>query len=127
MTEAHDTPYNKARALLNAGQAAEAETCVRDHLNTHPDDVDAHVLLAEALRVSGKINAAVGAYELALTYAPQHAEAHLGIAEILVEKGWLHSALLVVENASASAPQNSQTQEMIEMLRQRLRQPHAPN
>lgn len=127
MTETHDSPYSKARALLKARLASEAEACMRDHLNTHPDDVEAHILLAETLRAGGKENAAVSAYELALTYAPQHPKAHLGIAEILIKKGWLHSALLVAENASTSTPQHPQAQEMVEMLRQRLRPHHAPS
>ncbi len=42
-------PISQARALLDAGKAAEADSALRTHLSSHPEDADAHFLLGYAL------------------------------------------------------------------------------
>lgn len=108
------------RALLDAGNHAEALDACAQLLRAHPAGAEACLVEGLLLTLQGKPREAITAYDRAISLAPDTLPAYLGIAEILAEKGWLHSALVVMESARAATSLTGPANSLIDRLQSLL-------
>ena len=69
-----------SRALISIGNYKEAEVVSREVVAAAPGDYSAHASLADSLRIQGKTDEAISAYNKALTIAPESDWARRGLA-----------------------------------------------
>ncbi len=99
-----------ARAALQTGQAALAETTARQVLQEAPDDSEALALLGEALAAQGQARAAEKHLRQALHQAPQAAAIHLALVRVIQRQGKEDEALETLRLAAQSLPQEASIQ-----------------
>lgn len=104
------------RALIRAGRTSEAAAACEQDLCIVSEGAEACLLKALLMRMGGRTNEALTAYDMALSFAPNAVHAYLGIAEILLEKGWLRSAMVVMENASQVANLHGEAKALLDRL-----------
>ena len=83
---------------------ASSETLWRDTLAKNPNSWVAHYNLANALLHAGRIQDAVGQYELALEIKPDYREANNNLAFILLQAGKINDAIKHLEQAVRVGP-----------------------
>jgi TolB-like protein/Tfp pilus assembly protein PilF len=81
-----------------------AMTAVRKALELDPNSVEAHVLLAEMLRLQWKWNEAESEYQRSLDLNPSNPAAHAGLAHWLLSHGRLDEALAQANRARELDP-----------------------
>jgi spermidine synthase len=95
------------RLLSRAGRPAEAVTPLRAHVQRHPDDRPALLLLAEALRQSGEEEAAASIERRASPGANAEAAALLARAQAAYDAGRLDESSKALEEARRIAPDDA--------------------
>jgi tetratricopeptide (TPR) repeat protein len=86
----------RAGAALRAGDSADAERTLRQHLIHAPDDVDALVKLAELLSERDRRFEATIVFKRALAVAPRADAIRLSLAQLLEKQGLFDAALMEV-------------------------------
>lgn len=105
------TPNHRERAetlLFQLRRPADAEQAALQALTRDPDNGYLHVLLAEARRRQGKLDAAEAAARQAVGLAPQFSWAYSTLGLILLERGRCYEALPLVTEAIRLDPANSE-------------------
>ena len=88
---------DQARAALEAGDSAQAERLARQCLEDAPNDVDAHVLLAELVLAQGAIGKGIALLRRALDLAPTADRLRLYLASLHQQQGHYPAALALIE------------------------------
>jgi tetratricopeptide (TPR) repeat protein len=91
----------RARTLLQAGQAQEAVRACRLGLLSQPTSAAGRTLLAEALLAVGRADDALAEARLALQHDPEAGAAMVVQARVLVARGELREAMPLLERAAA--------------------------
>ncbi|HYJ78308.1 MAG TPA: AAA family ATPase [Longimicrobiaceae bacterium] len=91
-----------AAALLQAGDAAEAEAVLREGLRAAPDDAALRRALVRAFHRQGKLSAALVVIEDLLRAGQESGEVHLLHARLLLDGGDLERARLAYRQAEAA-------------------------
>lgn len=110
----------EVRALIAAGQNGQAARVCEQNLASHPQNATACLLQGLLLKINGRPNDAITAYDKALAFAPEALPAYMEIAEILADKGWLHSAVIVMETARDTTSFSAEAQAQLTALQDRL-------
>jgi serine/threonine-protein kinase len=87
------------RALLGAGNAADAEAVFRDLRDRQPDNPELLYYLGNALYEQKKLGEAVAAYQKAIALKPDLAEAHNNLGNALVQQKKLIEAVAAYHKA----------------------------
>lgn len=95
------------RELSRNNQNAEAETAARALLERLPEAAETTFLLAYSVHQQGRLEEAIGHYELALRYAPSHPSALNNLGSILRQLGRPEDALLRFRQATEADPHKS--------------------
>jgi tetratricopeptide (TPR) repeat protein len=105
-----DQAVERARALQQAGQTAEALDLLKSTLKTVPGHVEALLLAAEILMASNDYDLARDYYKQALDKEPSNFKANLGTGKIyLANRSW-RQAVSFLEKAENVAPQESRAE-----------------
>ena len=89
------------------GRPKDEESYSRKAIAVHPDFIQAHYYLADALEAQGKLDQAVQEYRNLLTIKPDEVSAHSDIARILAEAHRLPEAAEELTQAVRLDPANS--------------------
>ncbi|GAB4388854.1 MAG: hypothetical protein Kow0025_10660 [Thermodesulfovibrionales bacterium] len=92
MSEAVKEVYARGKELYEKGEYAEAETLLREVVNSHPHYVDVHNKLGVISGLSGRHAEAAGHFEDALRINPTYIEAFLNLIITYNEMGELKKA-----------------------------------
>lgn len=84
---------NRAVTLLQAGQAAEAESLLKEATRIFPGFAEAQIRIGNIRRERGDAEAAIKRYRRALAIKPDYAWAHLELAICLQRAGRTEAAL----------------------------------
>ena len=101
---AETSGLDQARAAAASRHFAAAELLLRDWLNTHDKDQEAHFLLAQVLAWQGKTGDALAAFDRLLLAHPANTDYLLGKAEALQQLGKAEQALPLLKKARRLAP-----------------------
>lgn len=107
--ESPDDPVRQTlwgEALLKNGRAAEAGRVAESVLRTRPDNVDAHLVHAEAARLSGAFAKSGLEYTALLKKQPDLMPALLGMGKIALERSLYAIGLEVFERATKQDAKN---------------------
>lgn len=97
-------PLTEAAAALRSNDYARAETLVRGHLDTAPDDPEALRLLAGVALATDNFSEARVLLERAIAAHPGLVLAHADLASLLCRMGHADEALAMLGRAAAHAP-----------------------
>ncbi len=100
---------DRARAAVEAGDLANAESIYRGLVELRPDDTDMRARLGDVLAQQDRIAPAKREYLSALETSPDHASAHYGLANMLNLEGAYDEALEHYQSARSSRPDHLQT------------------
>src|SRR3546814_13875494 len=100
---------NRAVTLLQAGQAAEAESLLKEATRSFPGFAEAEIRIGNIRRERGDTEAAVKRYRRALAIKPDYAWAHLELAICLQRAGRTEAALEHYRQAVRHNPKLYQT------------------
>src|SRR3546814_9079932 len=84
---------NRAVTLLQAGQAAEAESLLKEATRIFPGFAEAEIRIGNIRRERGDAEAAIKRYRRALAIKPDYAWAHLALAICLQRAGRTEAAM----------------------------------
>lgn len=101
-----DDVLPRARALLALGRPRDAETLLRTHLATAPDDAPAIAELARSVLAQDRLRDALDAASEAVRLSPESADAFVVLAETYRLRGARTEALSAASSAVALAPEN---------------------
>lgn len=90
----------QARSALTAGDSAEAIQVLSSHVQAHPADASARLLLAEAYRDAKQDGQAEDQYQAILRFAPDNYLALAGLGEIYERAGELEKAERMLARAA---------------------------
>jgi tetratricopeptide (TPR) repeat protein len=107
---------SRARALLQAGQLAEAEGLCRQLLDDEPDDKDALYILAVTYRLQQKFDAALSESRRLIELDPANGRAHQELGHCLRDMGDSNSALAAYQEAVARNNALAGSWQMLERL-----------
>lgn len=113
----------KGDALAASGQSAEAEAVYREAVRRDPDNAEAHFKLANALRLLGRLDAALIAIERAISARPDWMEAHISRAATLDLQGHPEQALAAYLEATARWPDAAALETVLGNLLLRMERP----
>ena len=85
--------YQRGLDAFERGNYTRAAECFADSVKATPDNPDAYVSLANALRELGRTDNAVSSYLKGLQIDPRHRDAHYNLANMLKRLGRLDAAL----------------------------------
>ncbi len=111
---------NLGNALLDDGQAADAEANFRKALKHHPEYLDARYNLAGALREQGKTAEAIATYKQVLKEYPGHINALNNLGSMYAIQGNLPEAIKYFEAVLKLDPSNESTQQNLQNARDQL-------
>ena len=87
-----ESPLQRGRALLQAGQIAQAESCFREALRTQPHAPELHATLGAIIAALGRPADALPSFLTALKLRPDSADAHGNLGNALRELGRMPEA-----------------------------------
>lgn len=96
-----------------AGDAAQAETLLRTALHIEPDNLDALVTLADALRLQNRVEQGLAMVARARALQPGHAGALVVEGLLLRDAGRADAAVTALLAASRAAPGDTATQALV--------------
>ena len=94
---------SQAKSFLAAGNPAEAIRILSNHLQAHPKDTSARLLLADAYVVAGQTDQAEEQYKSILKFAPDNYSALAGLGEIYDRAGSPERAEPILAHAAAAS------------------------
>jgi chemotaxis protein methyltransferase CheR len=95
-----ENTLQRARALADRGQLAEARHACEDVLAGDPLEAGAHRLMAEILQEAGDLPQAIAALRRAVYLAPDAAEGHAALGQLLLRQGQLRQGRRHLETAA---------------------------
>lgn len=101
-----DAVLLRARLKLSLGEAEDVANAMESFLGEHPDDVQAQLLLVDAYRASGNLNAAEAVLKQSARTSGSDFRPHLFMGMILRSKGDNAAARKAFDDAQRLAPDN---------------------
>ena len=118
-------PLQRAKAAQQSRRGDEGKAIAEEYLRTHPDDLLAMTIAAEAELGLGRGNDAEPMLRRVVDRAPGFAPASMLLANMLSERLRLREAAQVLEALVARAPQETNAKRFLADLRARMNEPSA--